>query len=132
MNNLHPLRHPHNTQLPTKLAPLATRPLPHRLGKINPVPLPVGLLHGLHVQRIPVEADEARDEQLASEAVLSGRREGVVEEEGVSDGFVDDAVENVGQELALEERKGLEIERKEREREMKSVSGTIFFFPRHK
>lgn len=42
-----------------------------------------------------MEADESRDEQFASEAIFSRSREGVVEEQGVSDGSVDDAVENM-------------------------------------
>lgn len=48
-----------------------------------------------------MEPYEARGEQLAAQPVLFGRREGVVDEEGVADGLVDDAIEDVCEELAL-------------------------------
>lgn len=94
-NDLYPLRHPRDTKLSAELAPLTTGPFPHGLREIDPVALPVRLLDSLHVDRVPVEADESRDEQFASEAILSRSREGVVEEQGISDGSVDDAVENM-------------------------------------
>lgn len=44
---------------------------------------------------VPVKADEARRQQLAAQFVLAGRRESVVQEQGVAHGAVDDAVEDV-------------------------------------
>lgn len=44
---------------------------------------------------VPVEADEAGDEEFAAQVVLPGGREGVVQEECVADRFVDYAVEDV-------------------------------------
>lgn len=46
-------------------------------------------------------SDEARDKQLAAQAVLAGAGDGVVEEEGVTDRAVDNAIENVREEFAL-------------------------------
>lgn len=50
---------------------------------------------------VPVVAHEAGDEQLAAQAVLAGRRDGVVQEERVADRPVDDAVQDVCEEFAL-------------------------------
>lgn len=48
-----------------------------------------------------MEAHETRDEQFAAQGVLAGGGDGVLQEEGVADGAVDDAVENVCEEFAL-------------------------------
>ena len=48
-----------------------------------------------------MEAHQAANEQLATELVLLGRRQGVVQQEGVADGLVDDAVEDVCEEFSL-------------------------------
>lgn len=49
-----------------------------------------------------MEAHEARDEQFAAQRVLAGGGDGVLQEEGVADGAVNDAVEDVCQEFALD------------------------------
>lgn len=48
-----------------------------------------------------MEADEARDEQFPAERVLARGGDGVLQEEGVSDGAVDDAVEDMCEEFTL-------------------------------
>lgn len=88
----HIIRHPRDAQLSNKQTPLSTRRIPHSILQILSVAFAVGLLDGLHVVRIPVEADHARDEKLTAEPVLARGGDGVVEEEGVSDGLVDHAV----------------------------------------
>ena len=50
---------------------------------------------------IPVAADEPRSQELAAELILARSGQGVVEEEGVTDRLVDDAVEDVREDLAL-------------------------------
>lgn len=59
----------------------------------------VGALDSRQVLAVPMIADEARREQLAPQLVLA--REGVVEEKRVAHGLIDDAVQDVRQELAL-------------------------------
>lgn len=49
--------------------------------------------------RLPVEADEAGDQKFG--AVFGGFRERLVEQEGVSNGAVDHAVEDVRERFAL-------------------------------
>jgi hypothetical protein len=49
--------------------------------------------------RLPVEADEAGDQKFG--AVFGGFRESLVEQEGVSNGAVDHAVEDVRERFAL-------------------------------
>lgn len=66
-----------------------------------PVALAVCTAHGLHVPGVPVHADEPRGQQLVAELVLAGGGQGVVEEEGIADGAVDDAVEDVGEKFTL-------------------------------
>lgn len=48
-----------------------------------------------------MEAHEARDEQLAAQGVLARGGDGVLQQQGVADGAVDDAVEDVREEFAL-------------------------------
>lgn len=52
------------------------------------------------MQPVPMEAHEPGDQQLGAVARRLGR-EGLVQEQGVADGPVDDAVEDVGEGLAL-------------------------------
>lgn len=56
----------------------------------------------LKVFGLPVEAHEAGDEEFG--AVFAGFGDGLVEEEGVADGAVEDAVEDVGEGFALFEQ----------------------------
>lgn len=49
-----------------------------------------------------MEAHEARDEQFAAQRVLAGGGDGMLQEEGVADRAVDDAVEYVCEEFALD------------------------------
>jgi hypothetical protein len=95
------VRHPGDAQLLTKGAPEARSGATDGLEKLNAVSLAVGLAHGRHVGGVPVDADEARGEELVAELILAGRGDGVVQEECIADGAVDDAVEDVGEELAL-------------------------------
>jgi hypothetical protein len=53
------------------------------------------------VVRVPVVSDKTRDEQFPTETVLARRRDGVVQQESVSDGSVDDAIENMREEFTL-------------------------------
>ena len=48
-----------------------------------------------------MEPNETRREQFMTELIFAGRREGVVQKEGIADGAVDDAVENVRQNFSL-------------------------------
>ena len=65
--------------------------------------MPVTLLilgfDAIQVLRFPVEADQPRHEQLG--AVFAGFGEGLVEEEGVADGSVEDAIKDVGEGFSL-------------------------------
>ena len=88
-------------QLFTKHAPFATRGLSHSISKASVVTLAVGLLDGTHVVRVPVITDKTRDEQFSTETVLARCTDCVVQQEGVSDGSVDDAVENMREEFTL-------------------------------
>jgi hypothetical protein len=62
-------------------------------------------LDARQVGAVPVQADEAGDQQFVAELVVLVVRgdvlDGVLEEEGVARGFVDDAVEDVGYDFAL-------------------------------
>lgn len=95
------MRHAGDAQLLAEGAPEARGGAADGLLQLGPVALAVGLADGGHVGGVPVDADEARGEQLVAELVLAGGGDGVVEEEGVADGAVDDAVEDVREELAL-------------------------------
>jgi len=95
------VRHSIDAQLPAEKPPLSTRPLLNSVLQILPVSRRIRLLHLLQVDAIPVEAHQPRDEQLAAQAVLLGRREGVVEEQGVAGGLVDNAIKDVGDEFTL-------------------------------
>jgi len=65
-----------------------------------PIPFPILALNSLQMQPVPMEAHEPGDQQLGAVARRLGR-EGLVQEQGVADGPVDDAVEDVGEGLAL-------------------------------
>lgn len=99
------IRHPRNAQLAAKQAQLAARGLAHGVLQVLAVALAVGPLDVLHVERVPVEADEAGDEQLLAEGVLARGGDGVLQQEGVAHGAVDDAVEDVCEDFALEREK---------------------------
>ena len=45
---------------------------------------------------VPVVADQARDEELGADRVGFGEAESVVHEQGVADGLVDHAVQDMG------------------------------------
>lgn len=102
---LHPpylVGHPRNAQLAAEHAPFAAGGAAHGVLQVLAVALAIGLLDVLHVEGVPVEAHEARDEQFAAQRVLAGGGDGVLQEEGVADGAVNDAVEDVCQEFALD------------------------------
>lgn len=65
-----------------------------------PIPFPILALDALQMQPVPVKAHEPRDQQLGAVARRLGG-EGLVQEQGVADGPVQDAVEDVGEGLAL-------------------------------
>lgn len=89
------VRHPGDAQLLAEHAPGPARGLPDGVDEVVLVPLAVGPANGLHVVAVPVQAHEAGREQLVAQRVFARRRDGVVDEEGVADGTVDDAVEDV-------------------------------------
>ena len=91
-----------DAQLLAEGAPKTRRRAPDSVLQLHAVPLPIGFAHGGHVRGVPVEAYEARREQLVAELILLGSRDGVVEEESVADGAVDDAVEDMCEEFTLE------------------------------
>lgn len=59
-----------------------------------PVAFPILDLDTVQVRPVPMEAHEARDQQLDAVARRLGR-EGLVQEQGVADGPIQDAVEDV-------------------------------------
>ena len=91
------VRHASNAQLPAELAPFARGPFTHSLLQLDVVALAVRLLHSRHVDGVPVESDEPRNEQLAAQRVLARRTECVVEQQGVSHRSIDYAVQNMRQ-----------------------------------
>jgi hypothetical protein len=95
------VRHPRDTQLLAERAPEPRRRSADGILQFGAIPLAVGLTHGRHVRGVPVDADEARGEELVAELVLAGGGDGVVQEEGIADGAVDDTVEDVCEEFAL-------------------------------
>lgn len=101
LHALHPLHPPHiiahppHAELLAELAPRALGAVPDRLLQLLAVPRAIFPLDELHVRPVPVVAHEAGDEQLGAQGVGFRERQGVVEEEGVADGPVDDAVEDV-------------------------------------
>lgn len=97
----HVIRRAGDAQLTTEKPPLAAGRLANGLREALAVTLAVGLLDSTHMVRVPVVSDEARDKQLAAQAVLAGAGDGVVEEEGVTHRAVDNAIENVREEFAL-------------------------------
>ena len=46
-------------------------------------------------------ADKTRYEELRADTVRLGQRKGVINEEGISDRLVDNAVQDMGQQLSL-------------------------------
>lgn len=80
---------------------MTTRGLSHHVLELPPVALAEGLSDGRHVRGVPVQADESGGQELVTELILLGGCEGVVEEEGVADGAVDDTIEDVGKEFTL-------------------------------
>lgn len=93
LNRLHIVRNAADAQLATKQAPVeAARGLADGLLHVLVVSAAVGSLDGDHVMPIPVEADEAGNQEFAAQLVAFGGGEGVVDEQSVADGFVDDAV----------------------------------------
>ena len=95
--------HAVDAQLVAELSPFAARAVPHRVLHVGLVPVAIRPLDGLHVLAVPVEAHEARRKQFLAEAVAPRGIERVVHEQRVADGLVDDAIENVCEELALGE-----------------------------
>lgn len=68
---------------------------------LQPVPVFASIfrLDLLQVLGLPVEAHKPADEQLG--AVLAGLGDGLVQQEGVAHGAVENAVEDVGEGFAL-------------------------------
>ena len=104
INPLHPshiIRRARNTQRGTKLAPLPARGIPHAVLQVPAILLTEGTLNQRHVRRVPVVADEPADEQLAAQLVAARGRQRVVQQHGVADRLVDDAVEDVREDFTL-------------------------------
>lgn len=95
LNLPHIIRHPRDAQLTTELPPFPTRAILNRLLKVLAVPLAIGLLDSLHVVPVPVVPHKSGDEQFPPQRVLLGCSQGMVDEQGVAYGLVDDAVEDV-------------------------------------
>lgn len=89
------IAHPPHAEHLTEAAALAFRALPDRGLHVNAVPYPVLPLDLLHVRPVPVIADQPRDEELRAEGVGSGEGEGVVDEQGITDGFVNYAIQDM-------------------------------------
>ena len=90
------VRYARDAQRLAELAPLAAGGLAHGLLEADVVAVEEGGLDGGHVVEVPVVTDQAGDEELAAEGIALGGRQGVVQEQGIPDRLVDDAVEDVG------------------------------------
>lgn len=97
----HVIRHTCNAQFTTELAPFAACRVTNDVLHASAVAFAVSLLDGPHVMRIPVVSNKARNEQLATKVIFARRRGGVVNKQGITNGAVDDTVENMSQKFTL-------------------------------
>jgi len=61
----------------------------------------IGPLDGGHVRAVPMIAYKAGDQQLPTQLVTLGRRERMVEQHCVPDWFINDAIQDMREDLTL-------------------------------
>ncbi|KAB8298798.1 hypothetical protein EYC80_000971 [Monilinia laxa] len=75
---------------------IPSHPLTNRILHLNPIPRSIFPLDLFQMFAIPMISDQPTDQKFGAQRVSCGERQSMMHKDGVTDGLIDDSVEDVG------------------------------------